>query len=212
MYNVYINERLLRFVGIHDSVANTEMLLKLKGDEPTEFLAVLIEAFEKNQQTDSLVLQSLQIDRTWKNFCSLYEVMEAAGGIVLNKKNELLMIYRNGKWDLPKGKIEKGEDPDTAAIREVYEECGIGYLKLMKQVQTTFHTYPFKDQKVLKKTYWFLMSTEDDEEPIPQLEEGITEVKWMNRAGVKVALKNSYTSIANLLKEQIPDYASGLHG
>lgn len=212
MYNVYINERLLRFVGIHDSVANAEMVLKLKGDEPADHLAVLVEAFEKNHQTESLVLQSQHIDKTWKSFSSLYEVMEAAGGVVLNKKNELLMIFRNGKWDLPKGKIERGEDPDTAAIREVYEECGIGYLKLLKQIQTTFHTYPFKDHKVLKKTLWFLMSTEDEEEPIPQLEEGITEVKWMNRSGVKTALKNSYASIAFLLREQIPDHASGMHG
>ncbi|MFN8153569.1 MAG: NUDIX domain-containing protein [Bacteroidia bacterium] len=212
MYNVYINDRLLKFVGVHDSVANAEMVLKLKGDEPAEHIRVLVEAFSKNTQTESLVLQSLHIDRTWKNFCSLYEVLEAAGGLVLNKTHHLLMIFRNSKWDLPKGKIESGEEPDTAAIREVYEECGIGYLKLLKQVQTTFHTYPFKDHQVLKKTYWFLMSTDDDEAPIPQTEEGITEVKWMNRAEVKSAMRNSYASIVHLLKEQVLEHQPGLLG
>ena len=122
------------------------------------------------------------------------------------------MIYRNGKWDLPKGKIEHAEEPDTAAIREVFEECGVGYLKLQKQVQTTFHTYPFKDHKVLKKTYWFLMSTVDESDPIPQLEEGITEAKWVNRSELKSAMRNSYASIVNLLKEQVLEHEPGLLG
>lgn len=212
MYNVYMNDRVLRFAGLHDSVGKADVVLKLKGDETAAHIAVLVAAFEKNTQTENLVLHSLHIDHTWNTFCSRYQVMEAAGGIVLNANNELLMIFRNGKWDLPKGKIEPGEDPDTAAIREVYEECGIGYLKLQKQLQTTFHTYPFKDQQVLKKTHWFLMTTDDAEVPVPQVEEGITEAKWQNRAGLRQALKNSYASIVHLLKEQIPDHISSLHG
>ena len=115
------------------------------------------------------------------------------------------MIFRNGKWDLPKGKIEQGEDPDTAAIREVFEECGVGMLNLIKQVSTTFHTYPYKDIKVLKKTYWFLMVSNDTNRPVPQIEEGITDARWMTKGMVKEALMNTYASIADLLNEQLLD-------
>ncbi|MBP7168506.1 MAG: NUDIX domain-containing protein [Bacteroidia bacterium] len=212
MYNVYINERLLRFVGVHDPVGGAEMVLKLKGDEPAAHMRVLVDTFEQSVHTESLILQSLHLDKSWKTFTSLYTLMEAAGGLVVNQHQQLLMIYRNGKWDLPKGKIEHAEEPDTAAIREVFEECGVGYLKLQKQVQTTFHTYPFKDHKVLKKTYWFLMSTVDESDPIPQLEEGITEAKWVNRSELKSAMRNSYASIVNLLKEQVLEHEPGLLG
>ena len=212
MYKVYINERLLKIVGAHDSVDGAEMVLKLKGDEGKNQLKILIESFEQNSQTESLILQSGNIDLTWKTFRSLYTILEAAGGIVINQHHKLLMIFRNGKWDLPKGKIERGEDPDTAAIREVYEECGIGLLRLSKQVETTFHTYPYKESKVLKKTHWFLMSTSDESVPVPQLEEGIVEVCWKDRVEVKVALKNSYSSIAGLLQKQVLEPEHGLLG
>jgi 8-oxo-dGTP pyrophosphatase MutT (NUDIX family) len=212
MYNVYINERLLRFVSVHDLLGSADMVLKLTGDESKSNLRVLIEAFEQNLLTETMVLQSANIDKTWKTFKSLYTVMHAAGGVVINENHQLLMIFRNGKWDLPKGKIEAGEEADAAAIREVYEECGIGMLKLSKQIVTTFHTYPYKESKVLKKTYWFLMSTKDTATPVPQYEENILDVQWMNKTEIKKALLNSYASIARLLQEQVLEPEHGLLG
>lgn len=204
MYQVYINERLLKFVGTYDPIGNAEMVIKLKGTEPKDYLKVLVNAFEENPQTESLVIQSENIDETWKKFTSLYTILKAAGGVVINSQtNKLLMIFRNGKWDLPKGKIEAGEEADVAAVREVYEECGIGELKLSKQIKTSFHTYPYKETVILKKTYWFLMSSTDISTPTPQLEEGIVEARWMDKAEVKKALKNAYSSIVELLNEQI---------
>ena len=204
MYQVYINERLLKFVGTYDPIGNAELVIKLKGNEPKEHLKVLVKAFEENPQTESLVIQSENIDETWKKFTSLYTILKAAGGVVINSQtNKLLMIFRNGKWDLPKGKIEAGEEADVAAVREVYEECGIGELKLSKQIKTSFHTYPYKETVILKKTYWFLMSSTDISIPVPQLEEGIVEARWMDKAEVKKALKNAYSSIVELLNEQI---------
>jgi 8-oxo-dGTP pyrophosphatase MutT (NUDIX family) len=204
MYQVYINERLLKFVGIYDPIGNAEMVIKLKGNEPKDYLKVLVKAFEENPQTESLVIQSENIDETWKKFTSLYTILKAAGGVVINSQtNKLLMIFRNGKWDLPKGKIEAGEEADVAAVREVYEECGIGELKLSKQIKTSFHTYPYKETVILKKTYWFLMSSTDISKPVPQLEEGIVEARWMDKAEVNKALKNAYASIVELLNEQI---------
>ncbi|MBK7684372.1 MAG: NUDIX domain-containing protein [Bacteroidetes bacterium] len=204
MYQVYINERLLKFVGTYDPIGNAEIVIKLKGTEPKDHLRVLVKAFEENPQTESLVIQSENIDETWKKFTSLYTILKAAGGVVINSQtNKLLMIFRNGKWDLPKGKIEAGEEADVAAVREVYEECGIGELKLSKQIKTSFHTYPYKETVILKKTYWFLMSSTDISTPVPQLEEGIVEARWMDKAEVKKALKNAYSSIVELLNEQI---------
>ncbi len=212
MYNVYINERLLSLASMHDPLGSAEMVLKLRGDEPRASLEALVDSFEKNEKTNSLVLQSADIDKSWRDFKSLYTVMEAAGGVVINENHQLLMIFRNGKWDLPKGKIEAGEEADAAAMREVFEECGVGMLKLSKQIETTFHTYPYKDMKVLKKTYWFLMSTTDRTTPVPQYEEGILDVQWKNKAEIKRALHNSHASIARLLQEQVLEPAHGLLG
>ena len=203
MYQVFINDRLLQFTPLREIVKSAEIILKLTGFESPTQLEQIIQSFEVNKATDHIVLQSADIDRTWVTFCSLYQVLEAAGGVVYNLHDEILLIFRNGKWDLPKGKIETGEDPDQAAIREVNEECGIGYLQLEKQIATTYHTYPYQGKKVLKKTFWFIMKTKDNSKPIPQLEEGIIDAKWMNKQGVEEALENTYSSIGLLLKEQL---------
>jgi 8-oxo-dGTP pyrophosphatase MutT (NUDIX family) len=194
------------------SISGADMIFKLSGDESKQELKVLIDSFELNDLISTLFLQTPKIDKTWKTFCDLYLILEAAGGIVINDKDSLLMIFRNGKWDLPKGKIEKGEESDTAAIREVFEECGVSGLSLKKQLNTTFHTYPYKDEKILKKTFWFLMNTSDSNKLIPQLEEGITEARWLTRGQVKEAMRNTYLSIADLLNEQIFDDANDLLG
>ncbi len=212
MYKVYINDRILQFLPMKSSIRGADMIFKLSGNESKQELKVLIDSFELNDLISTLFLQSPEIDKTWKTFCDLYLILEAAGGIVVNDKDCLLMIFRNGKWDLPKGKIEKGEEPDTAAIREVFEECGVSGLSLKKQLNTTFHTYTYKDEKILKKTFWFLMNTSDSNKLIPQLEEGITEARWLTRGQVKEAMRNTYLSIADLLNEQIFDDTNDLLG
>jgi 8-oxo-dGTP pyrophosphatase MutT (NUDIX family) len=113
----------------------------------------------------------------------------------------LLMIFRNGKWDLPKGKIEANEEKDTAAIREVYEECGVAKLEIVEGPFTTYHVYPYYDQQVLKFTYWYKMNCDDDVVPKPQLEEGITEAKWLSYEEVENSIGKAYVSIAHLIKQ-----------
>ena len=97
-------------------------------------------------------------------------------------------------WDLPKGCVEKGETIKSAAIREVKEECGIIDLNLIKPLTTTYHIY-FQKELILKETFWFIMTSEDDGKLIPQIEEGITKVAFKNRAASMSALKNSYSNI-----------------
>lgn len=201
MYNVYINERIIRFMDVKGSIQGGDLILRLNGTESATVIQQLLVAFDTNKMVGELYFQCVDINASWKTFCSLYTILEAAGGIVLNSQSDLLMIFRNGKWDLPKGKIETGEEKETAAIREVYEECGVAKLGITDGPYTTYHVYPYYDQQVLKYTYWYKMSCGDDAIPIPQLEEGITEAKWLNSEKVENVIDKAYHSIAQLVKK-----------
>ena len=138
------------------------------------------------------------ITENWKNFCSDYKLIKAAGGVVYNSKNQLLMIFRNGKWDLPKGKLDENEKIEECAIREVEEECGIRNLVIIKRLADTYHTYEFQGLKILKKTFWFKMYTDFSEDLLPQIEEGITKVEWVYKQEFANKLQNSYANIREL--------------
>lgn len=134
------------------------------------------------------------------SFSSAFKVIEAAGGLVKNRKGEYLFIFRNGKWDLPKGKIEKGEAINHCAVREVEEECGISKLKIVKELESTFHIYHQEEKAILKRTYWFEMLCEDESKLVPQTEEGITEVKWFSKNDLQQVCDNTYESVKEVMK------------
>ena len=129
-------------------------------------------------------------------------LIEAAGGLVENENNEYLFIYRNDKWDLPKGKIEKKERIKDAAVREVEEECGIKVNKLEKKICSTYHTYIYKGEVVLKKTYWFNMRCKGQNKLVPQKEEGITDARWFKNYDIGLILDNTFPSILDVLKKK----------
>ncbi|UII27272.1 NUDIX domain-containing protein [Fulvivirga maritima] len=122
-----------------------------------------------------------------------FKVIKAAGGLV-RKKDKILMIYRLKKWDLPKGKLDKGESIREAAVREVQEECNVK-VELNDKICTTWHTYTMKKRRILKKTSWYTMDIVKDSKMKPQTEEDIEEVRWMTRKEVFHALQDSYKSI-----------------
>ena len=127
--------------------------------------------------------------------------IEAAGGLI-QKKTEFLFIYRLGKWDLPKGKLDKGETIEHAAIRECEEECAVKNLKIEKQLFSTYHVYKYKKKIALKQTYWFYMTTDYAEQLIPQVEENIEEVKWFTSDEIKkTVFANSYFTIIDVVTE-----------
>jgi 8-oxo-dGTP pyrophosphatase MutT (NUDIX family) len=140
------------------------------------------------------------ITENWESFCANYVLIEAAGGLVYNDMNQSLMIFRNGKWDLPKGKLEVGENIEQCAIREVEEECGISGLIIIQQLQETYHTYEINGQKILKCTYWFKMKSLFKGNLAPQNEEGITAVVWVDKKDVAEKLENSFSNIVDLFK------------
>ena len=138
------------------------------------------------------------ITENWESFCANYMLIEAAGGLVYNDKNQLLMIFRNGKWDLPKGKLEVGENIEQCAIREVEEECGVNNLTIIKKITDTYHTYELKGKAILKRTYWHMMSSDFNGKLVEQIQEGITKVEWVNEEDIAKKLENSYVNIKEL--------------
>ncbi len=128
-----------------------------------------------------------------------YKVVKAAGGVVRNEKGKILMMYRLKKWDLPKGKLEKNEKAKTGAVREVEEECNVE-VRLEEKICTTFHTYTYKNEHILKQTKWYSMEILDDSKMKPQLEESIEKLEWMDRKQIHTALINSYSSIRYVVK------------
>lgn len=128
-----------------------------------------------------------------------FRIVKAAGGLV-RKKDRFLLIYRQKKWDLPKGKKEGSERSRQTAVREVEEECNVK-VKLGKKISTTWHTYTMNKHAMLKKTRWYSMEIVDDSRMKPSLEEDIEDVRWMSQKEVYHALENSYNSIRFVFEE-----------
>jgi 8-oxo-dGTP pyrophosphatase MutT (NUDIX family) len=126
-------------------------------------------------------------------------LIDAAGGMVMNPKGEYLFIFRNGKWDLPKGKLEKGESKREGAVREVEEECGIIVGSIGARICKTYHTYTYKSEVVLKRTYWYQMGYKGNGKLKPQKEEGITDVRWFRKGHIEAIVNNTFPSIMDVL-------------
>jgi len=137
----------------------------------------------------------------YKRITKTVQVIRAAGGLVRNERKEYLFIYRSDKWDLPKGKIEKGEKIKECAVREVEEECGIIVKKLGKKIGKTFHAYIYKGEVVLKKSYWFKMKCEGQDKLKPQKEEGITDARWFTPEKMGIITKNTFPSITEVMEK-----------
>jgi len=133
------------------------------------------------------------------DFISLFWYVEAAGGMVYNTRDERLFIYRFGKWDLPKGKIERGESRSAAAIREVQEETGLIEVTIDKELDSTFHIFDHKGKKVLKRTYWYKMNYTGSANPKPQTEEEITQAVWCSESDMNMVRNNTYASLRDLI-------------
>lgn len=142
----------------------------------------------------------MNIDKVFFECTKHYLFVQAAGGLVRNDLNEILFIYRNGKWDLPKGHKEIGETIQETAIREVQEECGLTDLVLKEKLGLTYHVYYMNGRKELKETHWYNMTTKTME-LIPQKEEGIEKAQWIGEDKIDEIIANSYLNLQNLLKE-----------
>ena len=143
-------------------------------------------------------------DALFKTFRQCFNNIDAAGGLVLNEKGEILVIKKRGKWDLPKGKAEPGESPEQTALREVEEECGLTGLIIQRFLISTYHIYKLNKDLMLKRTDWFEMKYKGESAPIPLAKEGISQASWIKRFRLKEIYDNTYTSIIDVFKTILP--------
>ena len=188
MYKVFINDKPI-IITSSTKKENNFLVNFFKNTVIDEVIQEL-----KNEEIEGFNLYSTDLENDWKLFLKNFDVIKAAGGLVINPNKKVLFIYRNNVWDLPKGHIEKNESTESAAVREVEEECGIENSTIIQKLIITYHIY-FLDGIKLKETHWFLMHSDDSKNLIPQIEEGITEVAFKNNDEIEMAFKNTYPNI-----------------
>ncbi len=136
-----------------------------------------------------------------KAFFKKFTVIIAAGGLVRNEKKEILLIFRRGKWDLPKGKLDKDEKMEECAVREVEEETGLKNIKLFSPFCVTYHTYHEGTKFILKESHWYNMRVSGNQQLVPQTEEDILDIKWVNPADLGNYMPDTFPSVADVLKQ-----------
>ena len=146
------------------------------------------------------ILFTANIEQSKKLFWKHFTIIQAAGGLIENEKKEILMIFRRGKWDLPKGKLDKGETLEQCAVREVKEETGLKNVQLKKFILTTFHTYNEFGRHILKESHWYRMKAASSQPLKPQTEEDIQQIAWVKPAALSEKLKNSFPSIKDVIE------------
>ncbi len=203
MYKIYINETplfLLKTKDIDLIDKSQENILVARYMGKPKILLSYIDMLEKGNQYDALYIHFPELKVLYKSFKKLFKWVPAAGGLVFNKEGQILAILRLGFWDLPKGKIDKGEGNKAAAVREVQEETGIQTITLGPLIIKTYHTYrDRKNRRVLKKSNWYFMQTEDTE-LTPQTEEQIEQAIWKDLDDFIEHSKPIYQNILEVAK------------
>lgn len=196
MYKVFVNEKKL-LISKHP-----EELEKKLGYESYMTLEIALDLLE-NTSVQELNVYGENLDEIWQEFQKLFRIIEAAGGLVNKPDGETLFIKRLGRWDLPKGKMEKGESREESAVREIEEETGLRNVELVKFINTTYHIYVERNgEKILKCTHWFEMNFNGEDTSTPQIEEGITEVAWKNTSQIEnEVFPSTFQNIKLIVKE-----------
>lgn len=194
-YRIYINDNTL---FIADSEPKQEKEIQQLPVEGFDF-KLFYKSLSLTSASDYLLLVA-DPKALFKQIKSSLTLIKAAGGLVKSAKGNYLFIYRNKKWDLPKGKVEKGEGMKEAGLREVEEECGVKIYTNDEKLCKTYHVYPMGTKLVLKKTNWYSMTVKGEPKLIPQKEEGITKASWLNKADLAPILINTYPSIIQVLE------------
>ena len=207
MYKVFFNECLI-LLGPENKNLRLGNIGKCIEIQCVDSFFVFLERLDKQKYVEQPIYNCLIKKDLVDEVLEQMNQIPAAGGIVRNLQRELLFIRRFGKWDLPKGKIEKGETMAEAALREVEEECGIGNLHIDTQLPTTFHIYrspylPESNNWVWKETFWFEMYHTGSEIPKPQTEEDITEIRWFREDQLNEVYRETYGNLKELLSSYL---------
>ena len=199
MYKIYINEKpliLTESISVKDSWYTEKKTIVVQYLKKTKQILQYMDMLSKSKRIDKVIIHHTDKKKLKSDFLSLVNIVEAGGGLVFNDKNQLLVIFRRGKWDLPKGKIEKKEQKRLGALREVMEETGVDNAQITNKVGKTYHLFSNKASKrSLKLTHWYQMTTRHEGALIPQLEEDIVKAEWVDP---KKFLKNYSPTFKNI--------------
>ena len=196
MYKVFFNQKPLILTNEIQEFSDTEPFIFIKYSNSSQIIKAL-----KSTKNSKVYLYHKNFDKLWKTFTKQFPVIEAAGGLVERTDNKLLFIFRNNKWDLPKGGVEKNELIIEAAKREVTEETGVADLIVQNKLSETYHIFKKGKRYRLKKTYWFRMSTNYTGHLQPQIEEGILKAEWISKDGIKDFLNDAFENIRTIVIE-----------
>jgi 8-oxo-dGTP pyrophosphatase MutT (NUDIX family) len=145
------------------------------------------------------ILFNADLEELKKIFLKQFILVQTGGGLVVNEKKEVLLIFRRGKWDLPKGKLDKGETLEGCAVREVEEETGLSGLELLKLLTKTYHTYVEFGKHILKESWWYRMKCSSKQSLVPQTEEDITDIRWVKKGELGGYTSNTFPTIVEVL-------------
>ena len=199
MYKVFINDKPLILADASFTQEKaTDRVLVTQYAGKQKFLYSFIDTLEKSPHYDGIVLLSNDLPKLWADFQAIFKIIEAAGGVVFNEKQEALLIYRLKTWDLPKGKIDKGETPEVAAVREIQEETGLNVVELGDFLCHSYHTYEQKGKRILKKTHWYKMTTAEMK-LTPQYSEDIEQAEWHDLTEFLQVKRTIYPLILDVL-------------
>lgn len=194
MYKVFIKDKVINFVETGSFSAQPEEIFI---DPSFRDIQTLLNDIDSDEQHTDFYFASEDAEKLFISFYTRMRIITAAGGTVVNENNEVLFIFRRGRWDLPKGKIDNEETEQQAALREVTEETGLQNIQLGQRLSSSYHVYTIGREWILKETHWFIMTGDVTEPLMPQADEGITEIKWV--------AKNSLTKMSQLVYRSLSD-------
>ena len=206
MYKIYINGTPLFLASTAEAGGKPfadDKRIVARYMSNSRLLLSYLDMLEKNTNFDSVTIFADDVEKLFEDFAGQFRIIEAAGGVVRNQEGEVLLIFKRDHWDLPKGKLDKGESREEAAVREVMEETGLSSVELGEYLGITYHTYrDAKKRRVLKYTYWYRMTAEK-EALEPQAEEGIEHAEWRHPAAFLASDPVVYGNIRGLLEKEI---------
>ncbi len=203
MYKIYINEKplILKESGKESKGVKTDKktLVTPYLGKPKFFLPY-IDMLSKNTKVEKVIIHHHDVKALKRDFFSLVQRIKAGGGLVLNEKDEILVIFRRGFWDLPKGKMEPGETKRKSALREVMEETGIKDVRIEKKLLKTYHLFNNKRGRAIKESHWYLMRT-SDKKLVPQHEEDIEIAQWISAEKFLNECKPMFKNIKEVVRQ-----------
>lgn len=200
MHRIYFEKRCIIICTPDDQALADPNSVEFHSGDRVD-LHTLVDMFEASESMSRIFIPTWDTEGMYRRLCAEFKEVDAAGGLVSNRRGDFLLISRNGLWDLPKGHREPGEDIETTAVREVQEETGVMNLELKGLICVTDHCYFRAGRWHLKHTWWYDMLYNDPVDLTPQREEDITQAAWVAKSSLPPFLKNTFPSIVEVFRE-----------